>query len=116
ATSGARAGSLTGHARLVTDLDFLDADVLVSTGRDGTVRAWSLSDRSELALLRQRGSGGEGVRSVDEGQRSPCCSKTGTPSCSTSCGSTRASRAIATPSARRGRPRAESRPGQATRA
>lgn len=69
ATSGARAGSLTGHARLVTDLDFLDDDVLVSTGRDGTVRAWSLSDRSELALLRQRGSGGEGVRSVDEGQR-----------------------------------------------
>src|SRR5690606_9873732 len=68
-TTGAREASLTGHARLVTDLDFLDDDVLVSTGRDGTVRAWSLSDRSELALLRQRAVGGEGVRTVDEGQR-----------------------------------------------
>ncbi len=68
-TTGAREASLTGHARLVTDLDFLDDDVLVSTGRDGTVRAWSLSDRSELALLRQRAIGGEGVRTVDEGQR-----------------------------------------------
>lgn len=68
-TTGQRLSSLTGHARLVTDLDFLDDDVLVSTGRDGTVRAWSLSSPSELALLRQRDIGGEGVRAVDEGQR-----------------------------------------------
>lgn len=67
--TGERVASLVGHARLVTDLDFLDGDVLVSTGRDGTVRAWSVSTPSELALLRQRAVGGEGVRAVDDGQR-----------------------------------------------
>jgi len=69
ADSGEAVASLTGHARLVTDLDFLGVDVLLSTGRDGTVRAWSLREPSELALLRQREVGAEGVRAVDEGQR-----------------------------------------------
>jgi len=54
---------------VVTDLDFLSADVLCSTGRDGTVRVWSVTEPSELALLLQRGVGGEGVRVVDDGQR-----------------------------------------------
>lgn len=67
--SGRVVANLTGHARLVTDLDFLSADSLCSTGRDGTVRVWSLDDPSELALLRQRGVGGEGVRVVDDGHR-----------------------------------------------
>jgi WD40 repeat protein len=67
--TGRRIASLTGHARVVTDLDFLSADVLCSTGRDGTVRVWSVTDPSELALLLQRGVGGEGVRVVDGGDR-----------------------------------------------
>lgn len=67
--TGVRLASLTGHARVVTDLDFLSADVLCSTGRDGTVRVWSVTEPSELALLLQRGVGGEGIRVVDDGQR-----------------------------------------------
>jgi WD40 repeat protein len=67
--AGRLMASLTGHARVVTDLDFLSADTLCSTGRDGTVRVWSITDPSELALLLQRNVGGEGVRAVDEGER-----------------------------------------------
>ncbi len=67
--TGRTVAQLTGHARLVTDLDFLSPDTLCSTGHDGTVRVWSIGHPSELALLRQRTVGGEGIRAVDDGQR-----------------------------------------------
>ncbi len=67
--SGERLSTLTGHARLVTDLDFLTSDVVCSAGRDGSIRVWDVQTGAELALLRQHTAGGEGIRVIDDGQR-----------------------------------------------
>jgi eukaryotic-like serine/threonine-protein kinase len=68
--AGTHIASLTGHARLVTDLDFAPAgSLLYSAGRDGTIRVWNTDEPGELALLLHRDVGGEGVRVIDDGER-----------------------------------------------
>ena len=55
ATTGEPIGSpLAGHTGSVTQVEFIDADTVVSSSRDGTTRAWDVATGTQKAELEGR--------------------------------------------------------------
>ena len=49
ASSGELQSTLTGHTDRVTQVEFIDADTVVSSSRDGTTRAWDVATGTQKA-------------------------------------------------------------------